>query len=69
MDHYISFRVARIIGISPDMITLIDNMNLMPLLGKLATNNCTRETGTYDQYFFTFHLFSLYYPRMARRTL
>ncbi|VTM27255.1 Uncharacterised protein [Klebsiella pneumoniae] len=36
------------------MITLIDNMDLMSLLSKLATDNCTRETSAYDQYFFFF---------------
>lgn len=34
------------------MITLIDNMDLMSLLSKLATDNCTREASTYDQYFY-----------------
>ncbi|MDS1403697.1 hypothetical protein XC64_00935, partial [Klebsiella pneumoniae] len=58
MYHHIRFRVACIIGISPNMITLIDNVDLMSLLSKLATDNCTREASTYDQYFFTFHLLS-----------
>lgn len=30
------------------MITLIDNMDLMSLLSKLATDNCTREASTGD---------------------
>ena len=36
------------------MITLIDNVDLMSLLSKLATDNCTREASTYDQYFLLF---------------
>ena len=59
MYHHIRFRVACIIGIPPNMITLIDNMDLMSLLSKLATDNCTRETSAYDQYFFSFHQLSL----------
>ncbi len=51
------------------MITLIDNMDLMSLLSKLATDNCTRETSAYDQYFFLFICCLFYYPRIARRTL
>ncbi|CAH4966145.1 hypothetical protein AI2813V1_1740 [Klebsiella pneumoniae] len=39
------------------MITLIDNVDLMSLLSKLATDNCTREASTYDQYFFRLFAF------------
>ncbi|AGP46921.1 hypothetical protein M621_08200 [Serratia plymuthica S13] len=48
MYHHISFFITGIIAITCNMLATIDDLDFMPLLSQLTTDNRARETSAND---------------------
>ena len=55
VNHNVGLRIARIIGVTAYVVTLVNNSDVMTLFSELACDNHTGKTRSDDENIFTVH--------------